>query len=311
MNFINKMVLEFAAGCISDGNGFFRPLIEKAFGLLTMNPDAFSPEGWSIIESLNAVFISIASTLIVIFFLIGFCEDSMDPHNEMRIETVLKSFFKLFLAEFFVINTLNIIKGFFGIVRSLTGGLTFTWNTTSSESVLINQIINNSGANLDIEMRRSPNGTYAPVINNINLGNDINLDMHGLGILLMSIAFFFVMIASGVIILYQAISRMFKILCLIPYGTLANSTIAGNHAMKQTTLQFWKFVICTLLEAVTMMIAIVIMQKIGESTSIALTFGDHEGGKVYGYLITQMVIAITTCGIVKGASVLTQKALGL
>lgn len=287
---------------IQTGVDLFGSFVDTAWGLLTMNPGSFSSDAMGIVDKFNGVFVGLGSTLVVIFFLIGFFEESIDPKQEMRIEVVLKTLIKLIIAEFFVSNSLTIVKSLFGLVGMVTGGMGKPSLTSSSLPSSIDTILNQTS----------------------NLGNtDMNnpIGSVGFGTLFLSLIFMLIMIGCGVIIVYQAFARMIKLLSLIPYGALANSTLSGNHIVKNTAVAFWKYALCTVLEAVTMMIAIYIccsvfnsntLFVVNNNSSVATSmFGNKEFVDIILWMCGRVIFAVTTCGVVKGASTLTQKVLGL
>lgn len=278
---------------IASGQLVFSQLVNVSSGFLTQDPASFNSEAWGVVEKMNGVLIGIGSTLVVIFFLIGFFEESVDPKQELRFEVVLKMFIKLAIAEFFVVNSLSIVRGAFGFVRYITNGL---------------------GLKLEMTIKEDYPTSFTSAIEHIVQGqNDI-----GLFTLLMSSLFAFVLIACGVIILYQAFTRMIKILTLVPYGALANSTLSGNHTIKQTAVSFWKYALCTILEAVTMLIALAICVSLYNSSVISSVFHSVENSfistgtqDILYWMLERVIYAITTCGVIKGASALTQRVLGL
>ena len=81
---------EAAADLISAGVSTWNNLVEFAISLLTMSPDTYNADAWLLIERINSyVFIPVASSLIVLFFVIGFCQECTDVKSEIRFETVL------------------------------------------------------------------------------------------------------------------------------------------------------------------------------------------------------------------------------
>ncbi|MBE5898257.1 MAG: hypothetical protein E7279_01490 [Lachnospiraceae bacterium] len=291
-------IFQSIANNLEVGMAIYNQCIKVAYGILTQDPESFSSSAWSTINTVNSVFVGIASTLVVVFFLIGFCEESMDPRHELRIETIIRGMCKLFIAEFFVSGSLTIVKSFFGLIRYATSGLNISISGVSiSESGVANTL-------------------PAPLSQAISQNSYANVQLNSLSLLLFSSLFSLIIMATGIIIIYQAFARMIKLLSLIPYGALANSTIAGNHMLKQTSIAFWKYALCTILEALTMIIAITICSTLFASPD-ALGFQFSISGmseiekSTLNWMLERTVIAVTTCGVVKGASTLTQKVFGL
>ncbi len=68
---------------------------------------------WAVIEGIEPVFVAVGSSLVVLFFVIGFCSESIDVNDEMRFESILRMLIRLGLAEWFVANNVTIMKAFF------------------------------------------------------------------------------------------------------------------------------------------------------------------------------------------------------
>ena len=64
-------------------------MVDIVFGLLMASPENFKDGGpWQIIEEINPIFVAVGSSLVVIFFVIGFCSESIDVKEEMRLEKI-------------------------------------------------------------------------------------------------------------------------------------------------------------------------------------------------------------------------------
>lgn len=70
--------------------GFWNNQIKLVFSLLGTTPDMFklgSP--WKVIQGIEPIFVGVGSSLVVLFFVIGFCSESVDIKEEMRFEVIL------------------------------------------------------------------------------------------------------------------------------------------------------------------------------------------------------------------------------
>ena len=83
--------------------GFWNNQISLVFAMLGQSPVDFKGGGpWAAIEAINPIFVAVGSSLVVLFFVIGFCSESVDIKEEMRFEVILRMLIKLALAEWFV-----------------------------------------------------------------------------------------------------------------------------------------------------------------------------------------------------------------
>ena len=101
---------------------FWNNQVSLVFELLGQSPTAFK-EGspWSVIEGLEPIFVAVGSSLVVLFFVIGFCSESIDIREEMRFEVILRILMRLGLAEYLVANNVTIMEAFFQSVGALVG----------------------------------------------------------------------------------------------------------------------------------------------------------------------------------------------
>ena len=71
--------------------GFWNNQISLVFAMLGQSPVSFKGGGpWAVIEGIEPVFVAVGSSLVVLFFVIGFCSVSIDVKDEMRFESILR-----------------------------------------------------------------------------------------------------------------------------------------------------------------------------------------------------------------------------
>ena len=104
--------------------GFWNNQVGLVFALLGQSPVTFKGGGpWQIVESIEPIFVGVGSSLVVLFFVIGLCSESVDVREEMRFEVILRMLIRLGLAEWFVANNVTIMKAFFSTVGNLVNAL--------------------------------------------------------------------------------------------------------------------------------------------------------------------------------------------
>ena len=100
--------------------GFWNNQISLVFAMLGQSPVSFKGGGpWAVIEGIEPVFVAVGSSLVVLFFVIGFCSESIDVKDEMRFESIFRMLIRLGLAEWFVANNVTIMKAFFTSIGNL------------------------------------------------------------------------------------------------------------------------------------------------------------------------------------------------
>ena len=125
--------------------GFWNNQISLVFSMLGQSPVNFKGGGpWAIIEGIEPIFVAVGSSLVVLFFVIGFCSESVDVKEEMRFESILRMLIRLALAEWFVANNVTIMKAFFStignLVNALSAGTTVQLSIDSTQADVIKNL---------------------------------------------------------------------------------------------------------------------------------------------------------------------------
>ena len=262
--------------------GFWNNQISLVFSMLGQSPVSFKGGGpWAIIEGIEPIFVAVGSSLVVLFFVIGFCSESVDVKDEMRFESILRMFIRLGLAEWFVANTVTIMKAFFtsigNLVNLMSAGTTVTLSIDS---------------------------TQADVIKNLGFGESLVM-------LILAALLSIIVIICGFFIIYTVYFRFLKILIIVPLGAIAFSTMGGNRMVSHTAVTYCKYFLSVVMEAVTMALAIIVCNAFISAGLPAFTGSYADWAKTLIYLCEMTFTIAMTVGSVKGAQSLTSKALGL
>lgn len=259
------------------GISIYNGIIGDAIKMLTTNPMKWNTEAWEFIRTeVYPVFLMLACPLVAIFFLYRMSAESIDPrmHGDVRMDTMLFGLFRLSIAEFVTVYSLWIVCALFSFVDFLTGD----WVSK----------------NIEIS------GRLYFVQSQVNALPGMVLVLT----YLMSLIYLGVLVVVACVILYTATIRFFKILAMIPFGTLASSTIAGTREMSNTALHFWKYILSVVLEAVVMMLVLAIFSKIQGSLEIVKLDGDY---RIIGIFLNRILLAFLCMGGVKSASSMLQR----
>lgn len=262
--------------------GFWNNQVSLVFAMLGQSPVHFKGGGpWAIIQSINPIFVGVGSSLVVLFFVIGFCSESVDVREEMRFEVMLRLLIRLVLAEWFVANCVTIMKAFFTSIGN--------W---------VSMLAGESASTLSID------STQAEVIRNLGFGE-------GLIMLILASLLSIIIIICGFFLIYTVYFRFLRLLVIVPMGAIAFSTMGGNRNVSHTALTFSKYFLCVCFEAVTMAVAILICNAFINAGLPAFTGGYADWTKTLIYLCEMTFAVALTVGSVKGAQTLTSKAFGL
>ena len=262
--------------------GFWNNQVGLVFALLGQSPVTFKGGGpWQIVESIEPIFVGVGSSLVVLFFVIGFCSESVDVREEMRFEVILRMLIRLGLAEWFVANNVTIMKAFFSTVGNLVNALSEgQYKTLTIES------------------------TQAEVIKNLGFGESLIM-------LILAALLSIIIIICGFFMIYTVYFRFLKLMIIVPIGAIAFSTMAGNRNVAHTASAYAKHFLSVVFEAVTMALAIILCNAFINAGLPSFTGSYADWAKTLIYLCEMTFTIALTVGSVKGAQSLTSKALGL
>ena len=262
--------------------GFWNNQISLVFSMLGQSPVSFKGGGpWAIIEGIEPIFVAVGSSLVVLFFVIGFCSESVDVKEEMRFEAILRMLIRLGLAEWFVANNVTIMKAFFTSIGNL--GNLLSAGTTVQLTI---------------------DSTQADVIKNLGFGESLVM-------LILAALLSIIVIICGFFIIYTVYFRFLKILIIVPLGAIAFSTMGGNRMVSHTVVIYCKYFLSVVMEAVTMALAIIVCNAFINAGLPSFTGSYADWAKTLIYLCEMTFTIAMTVGSVKGAQSLTSKALGL
>lgn len=125
------------------------------------------------------------------FFVIGFCSESIDIREEMRFEVILRLLIRVGLAEWFVANNVTIMKAFFTSIGNL-----------------VNLLSAGSYTELVID------STQADVIKDLGFGESLIM-------LILAALLAIIIIICGFFMIYTVYFRFLRLLIIVPM--LANS----------------------------------------------------------------------------------------
>ena len=262
--------------------GFWNNQISLVFSMLGQSPVSFKGGGpWALVESVNPIFVAVGSSMVVLFFVIGFCSESVDIREEMRFEVILRMLIRLALAEWFVVNNVKIAKAVFQTVGNL-----------------VNTLAAGTGNTLVID------STQADIIRNLGFGESLIM-------LILAALLSIIIIICGFFMIYTVYFRFLRLLIIIPLGPLAFSTMGGNRTVSHTMAAYCKYFLSVCFEAVTMALAIMMCNAFINAGLPAFTGGYADWTQTLIYLCEMTFSIALTVGCVKGAQSLTSKVFGL
>ncbi|MCI9600214.1 MAG: hypothetical protein HFI17_06870 [Lachnospiraceae bacterium] len=262
--------------------GFWNSQVTLVFELLGQSPVGFKGGGpWGLVERVEPLFVALGSNLVVLFFVIGFCSESVDIREEMRFEVILKMLIRVAISQWMVVYNVTIMKALFTSCGNLIGLL---------------------GANQNVAL--SIDSDQAQIIEELGFGTSIVF-------LILAVFLSLIVIICGFFLLYNVYFRFLKIMVIVPFGAIAGSTLAGNRGISNTFVNYMKYFISVVFEAVIMALAILLCNIFISSGLPEFTGNYADWAKTLIYLGEMTFTVALTVGSVKGAQNLTSRALGL
>ena len=262
--------------------GFWNNQISLVFSMLGQSPVAFKNGGpWNVVQGIQPVFVAVGASLVVLFFVIGFCSESVDIREEMRFEVILRMLIRLTLAEWLVVNNMTIMKSIFTSIGN--------W---------VNLLASDSSSTLQID------STQADIIKNLGFGESLIM-------LIIAALLSIIIIICGFFVIYTVYFRFLRLLVIVPLGAIAFSTMGGNRTVSNTVVTYSKYFLSVCFEAVTMAIAIVVCNAF-INAGLPTFAGSYADGTQTLIYLCEMTFAIAlTVGSIKGAQTLTGRVFGL
>lgn len=262
--------------------GFWNYQVSLVFAMLGQSPVNFKGGGpWAMVEHVEPVFVAVGSSLVVLFFVIGFCSESVDVREEMRFEVALRMLMRLGISEWLVANNVEIMKAFFASAGNLVGLL-----SSGHYTMLV----------ID--------SAQADIIRGLGFGE-------GLIMLILAALLSIIVIICSFFMIYTVYFRFLKLMVMVPVGSIAFSTLAGNRNVSHTASAYAKYFLSVVFEAVTMALAIMVCNAFISAGLPSFTGSYADWAKTLIYLCEMTFTIALTVGSVKGAQSLTSRALGL
>ena len=186
--------------------GFWNNQISLVFAMLGQSPVNFKGgTPWNAISKIEPIFVAVGSSLVVLFFVMGFCSESIDIKEEMRFEVILRILIRLGLAEWFVANNVTIMKAFFNTVGNLVKAL----SSNETNKLVIDK-------------------DQAKIIEGLGFGESL--------IMLIFAAFMsLIIIICGFFLIYTVYFRFLRLLIIVPIGAIAFSTLEVFNTTKASS----------------------------------------------------------------------------
>lgn len=234
---VSNLFTNIGSYCVDLLNGalsVFSKFVFASVDFLTKDIDnAEFADFWTVVNNVSRVLCIIASTLMVLLFLINMCTDAWDTRHDLDAFGFLKKCAKMLVSIVLVNNAVTIVTTIFKLGAKVAQVVTFGADTESAFY-----------KTMKISDKQA---TY------------IEYGVSGFLGFLMWIPFFIcalAIIVCGIIITFEVYSRIFKMFILIPFSTISFTTFVmgdGNRG-NEVFHGYLKSILSIAMEAVIIMV---------------------------------------------------------
>ena len=267
-DWLSDGITDFVEGAFK----LFKSTLKMVFDLLGANPTSGTYKGaWSTVTNLYDIFSVIGYSLVIVFFLYGFLRDSVDIRQELHLESIIKLFIRFII-------TINVMNVFITYIPQFCGWAITMLNATKS----------------------------AFKFDTGKVVSQLNSEYNTLVMFFIGILIWIICLACSVIVVYTCFGRFINFYLLIPFGSIAISTIAGGGQLSQTGFSYIKSLLVYTFEIVAMGVVLAIT---GSFLSGSVLVDAKSGG---AWLLLEVIVKmITITAALKGADATIKKAFNM
>lgn len=225
-------------------------------GFLGMGVDQYSPSSWSYVQNtIYPWFLSMGSTLLNLFCLIGFCRQASNLKDNVTTEMWIELFIKVLIANILMVNGLGIMQEFTGFASRISG-----------------TVIGDS---------------YPQII-----GDDLDLGLT-LTMSLVAPLYLILTLVCGITILIEVMGRFLNLYMLMSVAPLALSTAAGGRGMENSAISWFKSFLTNVLQIAVIALILQFCSKIISENSLTIMANSNTltswfsgaGSLIYSFVI--------------------------
>lgn len=231
---------KYCVNVLNGGLEIFQNFVNSAVEILTKDAnDPMFGDFWTVINRVSSVLCVIASTVMVMLFLINMCTEAWDTRHDMELWTIVKQLVKMVVAVILVNNALTIVTAIFSMGARVAQIITLTDPSNSIQIAEENARLVKFGVS----------------------------GMNGMLTFVVYIIASLVVIATGIIITLEIYQRVFKMYVLIPFSTISFTTfvMGDNNRGNEVFHGYLKTILSTAAEAVVIMMCVSFCYNLIES----------------------------------------------
>lgn len=269
-------------------NGVFKiwnKLIHESFEILLKLPSDVSGMS-SVLKSINTIFVGVGTSLVVLFFLLGFCAETTNVREEMRYDTIVKYLVRLVTAEYFTVHSKEVLMQVLKVCKAFCKALRTYFKVKNAKLHLTEG---------DLK-----------VIDELGWGTS-------LVVLIVSIIIGGILIILGSSIVWTCYTRFLKVCLMIPFGSLALATMAGpaGGEVSRVSSAYTKAFLANAISSIVIAVALIFGTAIMNGLPINMPkWGSGNFMAVIGMLVGKTLQASVLVSCVKEAEHIAERMMG-
>lgn len=280
---VGQGMADVGENVLSGGLAVWKECSKVVLTYTTQDPTSLST-AWTNITKIYNLFLGIGASLMVLYFVIGWLNESIDIKRNFTTDALFRFFIRLSITA-----------------AALTNGLSFITTCLRLSAAMAGQV------GLTITDSYSADGIFGKVTEGLEGG-----EMFSAGIICMIVGMIggIVVIACGVVIIISVLSRFFKIFMCIPFGPVAIAGYAGGREFTGSAVAWLKTFFAYCLEVVVIAMALMLSFSFFANNSEFLAGGDGVAGVLLS-VVNIFLPMVTAVSCVKGAEGILRRTLGL
>ena len=285
-----------------------------------------SPKGTNAFTTVSgtifSVFLAVAASLVVLFFLLGWLNETIDINKSFTLENMFRFFVRFAIASSLIVNSFWLVYGIMDCSVALVNAVGVDTSQMTAGALSTDVTVDTGGmtkkqkkkAKEAAKKASEEYGYFGSIYNSLDSDKDTEaFDWFSDGL----ICFFggliggLTILVCGVQLVVTVMQRLFKMLLCIPFAPVALSTYAGGERFSATARAWIRTFIGYGLEAVTMVLAIAISFGLFRDASLFSSVGGGTATDVILSIMGMVLPMITACACIKGADTIVRRCLGL
>jgi len=110
------------------GIGVWKASANIVTSIISVSPISYAPDAWGIVTTVYQSFLGIGASLMSLYFVIGWCRESIDIKNSFTLENMFRFFLRLSITAGLLTSGLGLIREFLYLSSVVAGDISGTLN---------------------------------------------------------------------------------------------------------------------------------------------------------------------------------------